>query len=272
MVLFLNPFPGSCGYHCMIPGFVFKGRRHRAYIDHLQQILPRAESYPCNFKRKCPRLFSSIDELKEHTKSEHVLVEHNQGLDVNVRTVSIVPIPCKCVLVSCGGRVFNSTRDLSLHINTFHKNEHRPCMFKNCDALFRPDAASRNHFRLQHFKKGDVVLKGCHLLAQSVNPDTGPPIVGAVEHLESPSEVPLDLHGDEGDFSEEDMVADPPDDAVEDEKDIEHHCLMSYADFLNRLVNSDSIPVIKVNKIAAEYLLQSQESVKIFSHGQYSGN
>ena len=143
-----------------------------------------------------------------------------------------------------------SIRDLTLHINSYHKNESRVCIFNNCDQVFAPGSISRNHFRLKHFLPGKTLLKEQYKVSICV---------GESHDIsdEMLLEYPIENNTDTSDGINLETT-----DLSFPEEDVEDSCLKSFADFTNRLLTIQNIPANTIDKICEEYLKQQIESSK----------
>ena len=122
----------------------------------------------------------------------------------------------------------------------------------NVGKTFNDGEVSRNHFRLKHFKINDVKLKACH----SVAPET----VSNSVLIHEDNVVTLDLEQicDNQDYAEDDGS-----DSISvagDNEECHNFFMMSYCDFLNRLINVHFIPVSTVKIIAEQYLHLCKQS------------
>ena len=238
------------GYPCTFLGCMFVSSRYRAYLKHLKRIHPSAENYRCFFKQRCQRNFNSVDDLEEHVKVNHSQSRVSQHSDQSAGSSQLLQVSCKCNMLSCGEQIFNSTKNLALHINKVHRKENRICIFKNCERKFGAGSESRFHFQQKHFKAGFLTLKDVHLIA-SVS--TTLPLSGeSVENL-GPD---LNISSEASDNSVDEVSDDVDVDVEDDEK----HFMMAYCDFINRLINYKFIPVSTVKDISSEFLKQSQQS------------
>ena len=247
------------GYRCTFIGCLFRGRIHRQFLNHLKTVHRTAESFLCSFQHKCRRHFEKVDELLDHVKIDHALAQPPSSDNNRTLTsgVDVISNSCRCNMVSCGQKVFNSFKKLASHVINDHVKEPRFCIFSNCDQTFNANAKStlRNHFRTKHFDLNKDDLKSVHQMG-SVQSD----------HL---------VLQNSGDTVEQDEVQDIEDEAEIDDDDVddavenkeeeqvdENHFMMAYADFINRLINFKFIPITTVKLIAAEYLQQAQQSAK----------
>ena len=241
----------NSGFPCQVLGCCFKGSRHRDYINHLQKIHPSSEKYYCNYGRKCRRNFGSISDLEYHVSNSH--------LQHAISDASLTKNTCKCTMLSCGEKLFDSYHNLASHLNTVHLKQTRDCIFDGCGKTFNDGEVSRNHFRLKHFKINDVKLKACH----SVAPET----VSNSVLIHEDNVVTLDLEQicDNQDYAEDDGS-----DSISvagDNEECHNFFMMSYCDFLNRLINVHFIPVSTVKIIAEQYLHLCKQSTTARTEG-----
>ena len=240
-------------YLCMFPGCLFQCGGHRGYLSHLQHVHPHSEMYRCNYRKICQRNFLNLEDLRIHVDSFH-RVPTNKLTRQPIKS-GLIGVSCKCLKLSCGQKVFDSARELTLHLNTKHFNENRVCCFLDCKTTFNPGSASRHHFGRKHFTPGLCVLKSSHVIGGL---PSQPPLE-SLSILPSDSTDSADLYC-EG-MDEEEESADETGDNVEDDKvGIQYE--MAYADFLNRMVTVRFIPVTTANEIAAEYLSQARLASK----------
>ena len=277
------------GYPCFLVGCLFRGRRHRHYVKHLETIHPSTNEFPCSYNHRCLRNFSSVDELKDHVKSLHYDQRGNEMQTES--TENLLEMSCKCIMVSCGEMVFQSIRNLATHMNTTHKKEPRECIFLGCGAKFAPHSVSRNHFCIKHFKPKQTILKPVHILNQvpiggygSTADEQGIVLdstaVGQdIDMLNESESQEEDFENDIENSDQSDPEdGDPPrpmrfnpveggcsrgnQSTETSDIEVENFFLMSYADFLNRLINYKFIPISSVHEIAAEFFNQSRRSAQ----------
>ena len=257
----LDPSIKFKDYCCMIPGCLFKCSRHRLYITHLQRVHSSSGNFQCNFKQDCLRVFSTIEDLKDHVKEDHTSkkeLSHGLVSLQNQPSDPVISFPCKCSMVRCGQQGFSSLRELATHMNIFHKGEFRPCIFEGCQHKFNPGQESRKHFRNKHFDIGKTALKAGFVIPlghSSLVVDNSDIQVHVDEEIESDENLE-EIRRDNNNETEEEDVEDP------DKSDSARHFLMAYADFINRMINVDCIPSKTANKLANEYFCQMKESSK----------
>ena len=243
------------GYGCFYLGCRYEGSRHKEYIRHVKLCHPRASNVVCKFKNQCARQFADIQSLLVHLKCDHT---NNAKLSVgglSAKRHNVLSVPCKCNLMSCGARHFPNIKDLITHINTFHRNEHRKCIFLNCKKVFPPLYNSQQHFRQVHGKEGSVQeLKEVHMVAPACQF-----VLGLVNDA---SETLVDdvLGADEVYDDESDI--DGLENVILSEDEAEYF-LHYYADFLNRLAHFKFIPHSTVQDISMELLASSTRSLKL---------
>ena len=251
-------------YQCPLVGCLFTARTHRSYVAHLERIHARNDQFTCFYRQKCPRNFSSTDLLNEHFERDH-LKRQPAGEDVtnnlNARGQILFKSSCRCNMLSCGEMVFKSVSDLASHMNTAHRDEPRECIFRDCDVKFKPKSVSRNHFRQKHYTSNKVALKSVHLMKEAqIQENENYSDQNEEEQLNQVNDDDYSMENDENGQSED------GDDSVDiegnNEDEMEHLFMMSYANFVNRLVNFKFIPVTSVQEIASEFLSQSLRSQK----------
>ena len=148
----------SRNYQCCLIGCLFQTAKHRKYLQHVKTVHSSHESLLCNFMHKCERQFSSFQLLLDHVKEIH---GNAQARDVHPLSVQphgvsqvqadlVLDIPCKCDMISCGGKHFASVGNLMTHINTAHVDEERWCIFDKCSVRIKRGARSNRHFHLKH--------------------------------------------------------------------------------------------------------------------------
>ena len=255
------------GYRCFLSGCFFSGRRHREYINHLVKAHSNREKFTCNFKMECKRIFRSVDDLEDHVKTHHCNQAASQVLAIGY---SAMFISCKCTLISCGQKQFESIRELVAHINNDHKMQPRECIFRDCPQIFKAGSVSRNHFLLKHLKCNQVTLKNNHIVQNRSGKEytnNGFCDVTMDSHVTNDQNlnieaVTLSTDDRDLDFNEEYVME------IDVEEDCENDELlfkMDFCDFLNRLVNEKYLPMSTVNSIAREYLslaIKAQKRIK----------
>ena len=239
------------GYDCCYSGCRFLASRHKSFVRHLKQTHPRATNIKCNYKKKCIRILTNIDDLVEHVKEDHSSLVKTSH--VQYRGASLpVDIPCLCNLHSCGSQHFPNIEKLMTHINTFHHSDSRSCIFDDCNKQFPPSYNSRHHFRQKHINTKKLKLKATHTLNSQVLadfPDTS-------SDVDDENEIEdfydsLDIDGLDNSTHEE------PD------EDCEKYFLDYYADFLNRLVHDKFIPQSTVQEISDEYYENTKKAGEV---------
>lgn len=245
------------GFPCSLVGCLFRGERHRDYVQHLEKIHSTSTPFQCKVGHECIRNFDSISDLKSHVKLDHQ--RRNVGQNKPLESASGVQLQdqVKCNMLSCGGEIFSKTTELTSHMNIRHKLEFRDCVFKDCDTKFNPNAASRNHFRQKHYTQNKVALKPVHLLVEvsEENEQGGGDIAEVDDGIwDDASSDCEDGNVEDGNDEDENIES-----CQEESKD-DDYFLMAYADFINRLITYKFIPVTSVKAIATEFLNQSQRS------------
>ena len=247
------------GFPCSLVGCLFRGKRHRDYVNHLERTHSTSAPFQCSFGRTCVRNFDCIRDLKNHVNTFHKSkANEDQILQQNpaVHGGEQFQVSVKCGMLSCGGVVLPSVQELTSHINTTHKAEYRECVFKDCNTKFGPNSVSRNHFRLKHYIPKKVVLKSIHIIREEATSmvDTDPNNDEQVETIDSDNVNDYSENFDVEEEEEEDLQ-------INFEED-DTFFMMAYADFINRLITYKFIPVTSVKEIAAEFLNQSRRSSK----------
>ena len=243
-------------YNCCLSGCRFEARRHKDYCKHIKNAHPSLKSITCNFRKTCKRVFSNIETLIDHVKKEHSNVE-TAGTDLIRKHAAVMEVPCKCDLISCGGKYFENTRQFMTHFNTVHLGDPRECIFANCSKKFPANSESRKHFNIKHKALNHMVLKAQHLLQA---PTLAPvlPLADAAAEAASNSCDEADDNDQMYDlFDIDDLENTVPDEESED------YFLHYYCDFLNRLVHHKFIPVKTVQEIFEEYYSSAKKSKEI---------
>ena len=235
-------------YGCCLVGCLFSSPFHRKYIRHLKLVHVKYDSYLCQFKHKCERRFTSIHLLNEHLTEAHSAAKPKASQTRQAE--SDFKIPCKCILRNCNGLSFRDVKELLGHINNFHVNEHRACVFENCSVKFKPGSASRHHFRLKHLDVNNITLKDTHLVLANLAVNS--------EGMESEVDEPIDVI----DFASEnyDEICECYGEEEDDEGD-EDFFLKAYADFFNRMCHFKFVPHSTMQTIATEFLEHSLKAV-----------
>ena len=250
------------GIACSFVGCFYKGKRHRNYINHMKEIHPNQTSYRCEYKRHCKRNFASIEQLENHVKTEHIEPNHPSNQRMITPSLRVI---CKCGMISCGQKRFNSIKDLMGHVNNDHSQEPRICIFEHCAQIFKAGSVSRHHFRIKHLQKSLIILKKEYRLPNvtSILPNdelfVDQPLVGqgSVENElggESNENSSVEDQSDMEDSSDSESFSDKD----HDKSDL--FFMMAYCDFLNRLTNIKYIPASSVKCIASEYISIAKKS------------
>ena len=237
-------------YDCQVVGCKFKHKWFREILRHLQQFHMGLNQFKCNFKKICPRVFRTIDQLENHYKQAHTKQSKIATENLPRMIARTAEIRCRCSFVNCRGTNFKKISDLTNHINVFHKNERRSCIFRGCQREFIPKKESRHHFRY-HFNKGDTDLK-----QQNIHDD----LIGRQEPSSNrtlcPGEEDHDLNDEQREEFQYDSEVEDENREQEDEDSFEtalEHALFSYAQFLNEIGNVDCLPSKTVTKISTQY-------------------
>ena len=240
-------------YKCCLVGCLFTTPIHEKYISHLRAVHVKYNRYLCQYKHNCERRFTSMDLLNEHMRETHsrsLLPNAEQTEEIGEATFKR---PCKCVLRSCNGLKFVDMKTLMTHINIFHQDETRECIFDGCSVRFKEKSTSQNHFRLKHLNQNRIKLKITHL----VMPDFP---VGRFDGDE------FNIGGETAFESEDIDVYDCQNDSdeelseVDDEND-DDFFVKAFADFMNRMCHVKFVPHSTMQTIAAEFLEHSIKSV-----------
>ena len=250
------------GYRCSLVGCRFVSDRHKSYIVHLRKDHPNIKQVTCNFRKECKRTFPSTDLLVQHLKNSHTTQKEVASTVQPAIVAAHVNIACKCNRLSCGASQFENTNQLITHWNTYHSNEERDCIFRDCDTTFGKSSMSRNHFRLKHKNTGKLVLKDRHILSSSA-PGPGPTLTdegcdrdGMDQDQSSYNVVEEEA---EIEYNEDDLNVI---DNFEEEDLNEEYYLDYWADFLNRMGHYSYIPQTTVTDIATEYLQNAKKSME----------
>ena len=248
----------SIPYQCCFSGCRFEARQHRDYVRHIKVVHPRVDNVKCNYRKSCLRVFTNIDNFIKHVKDDHANRANSNIQVLGRKSDNNVDVSCKCVLHSCGSRHFQNVKDLMTHLNTFHLNDTRKCIFDNCNSQFRPGYLSRYHFRKKHKDLNLMQLKRAHL----VNPND---YVGGREEFIAEETYLYD--GEVDNIIEDDYDSFEFDSLEVDEGELktenEDFFLKYYADFLNRMAHFKFIPQSTVQEIAEEYYEHSKKSLKV---------
>ena len=241
------------GYSCQLIGCHFRTTRHRWYLKHLDEIHPRLSSHYCMYKKSCRRNFTTIVDLRTHAQDEHFRRNCNASSTGDM----VLSEECKCVMLSCGQKRFGSIKELVKHVNNFHHNETRVCVFERCDQIFNAGSVSRNHFQKKHFKLQSLTLKpACKIPGGGLQVEDADDIV---QDETGCMLVAADMpEMDELCFSDEELV-----DAKEEDENRELQFQMAYADFLNRLTSYHHVPLKTVRIVATEYILMTKKALAV---------
>ena len=246
------------GFPCSLVGCLFRGPRHRDYVKHLEKTHSTSTPFQCQVDHECIRNFDSISDLKIHVRFDHGRGKFSQTKPLESASGVELQDPVKCNMLSCGGEIFSKTTELTSHMNIRHKLEFRSCIFKDCDAKFNPNAATRNHFRQKHYIQNKVALKSVHLIEEVFQTPSlegnGQGEVDNVEVADGMWDDDISSEGEDGNGEDENIES-----CQEESKDYDYF-LMAYADFINRLITYKFIPVTSVKAIASEFLSQSRRS------------
>ena len=250
------------GYDCCFSGCRFQASRHTQYVVHLKRTHPHVSNIKCNFKKVCIRMFNTIEDLIAHVKIDHSSVATYTESEVGKETRKVNPVdtPCKCNLFSCGSQHFRNVQELMTHINVFHQNDSRQCIFQGCDKQFPPSYTSRNHFRRKHLFSRKMSLKNLHIL----NPISGTESQDFFEDIPDNTDQVEDEDGfgDHYDDLDIDHLENCEEDPADDDESLRYF-LDYYADFLNRLVHEKFIPKTTVQDIADEYFLNTTKAQRV---------
>ena len=236
-------------YKCSLVGCLFSTSFHRKYIKHLKSVHVRHDNYLCQFKHECRRRFTTFQLLSDHIKEEHIANKSEKPREVRNNIELGFKIPCQCIMRSCNGRKFVDLKELLSHINNFHLEDPRECVFENCAVKFNAGSASRNHFRIKHLTRNMISLKETHLVMPNL---TIRPAVSVSDDIEvsEVEEVNIETCNDM-----EFDTAEDPDDVSEGEgsEDEEDFFLKAYCDFMNRMCHFKFVPHSTMQAIALEF-------------------
>ena len=268
------------GYFCSYVGCMFKARKHKLYLKHLENVHFMDQNLICNYQQKCKQRFRDIFGLKDHVEKMHKVTsstgssssrstntssqvcERNDSHGVAKRkhnTTVTLPLHCKCELITCGNQLFPNLKKFMAHVSKFHHLETRICIFKNCSKAFPAEFESRFHFYRDHTTVGKTELRDELLITPcpviSNNPDSvnvGP------EDEETNSMVVEDY---------DDTLVDEEDDGLSEEEYNSTDYLIDitkmYADFFNRLAFQHMVPQTTIDLIVSEYLSILKRSINM---------
>ena len=206
-------------------------------------------------------MFNTIEDLIAHVRLDHSSVANTDTeTSEEGRRENPVDIPCKCNLFSCGSQHFRNVQELMTHINVFHQNDTRQCIFEGCDKQFPPAYSTRNHFRRKHVSSRRMNLKTLHFIYTITGAESQAffdVIPDNADQVEDEDEF-----GDHYDALDIDFVENGEEDPADDAESLRYF-LDYYADFLNRLVHEKYIPKTTVQEIADEFLRNTQKSQKV---------
>lgn len=218
-------------------------RVHREYIRHLGSS-HRQGPLLCNYRKKCIRTYRSISGLKNHIQNDHGF--HDQRIVRGSEAVRLIQFSLKCEFAHCG-EVHNSKVKLLQHYKIAHRKEKKPCIFEDCDTTVDLFSSLVKHIKKKHDGKNHALKK------QIVcNSDSG----------SLSSELPAESQDldQESSFDDEEQSTV----LVEDEDEEEYSLKdgideqqttsfeLGYAEFLNRLLCFQFIPMATIVKINAE--------------------
>ena len=251
-------FSKTRNYLCCLVGCLFATEKHRSYIHHLKSVHHTYDRLECNFMHQCRRQFPTVHLLLGHIGECHS--GRSQGEAEGGGEQIEEDVPCKCDLLSCGGKKFRNIFLLMTHISTFHSEENRICIFDQCSTKFKKGYQTSRHFRIKHKLTNRLTLKAKHLLEETnelaiVNDETDEP-----ENNRVPDIVEHDEYYNDNDWPLLDVEANRGSAVDEVEECDKNYFLMQYADFLNRLCQFHFIPQRTVTKIADEYRQNSLKS------------
>ena len=244
------------GYSCCLTGCLYRTYGHRQYIKHLQKVHFNHTRLVCKYMNKCMREFTSMQLMIQHIKQSH---SSAPVPPIVVECTESVAVACKCDMISCGGKKFNSVKHLMTHINTDHMKDHRVCIFEECEQKFANNAESRHHFSKRHIKLNKTKLKSRHLVNPEQNSDIG---VSGLQ-LDSEEIQYPDMYTEE-DLSLLECSIDSDSDAAEDVNNCEDkNFLKAYADFLNRMCYEKHVSLTTMNLIASDFSYQLKKSTEM---------
>ena len=244
------------GYSCTFTGCFWNGSKHRQYIEHVRRVHFLNKNILCNFGKKCPEQFDTVQALIKHTEDHHKKKKSCQTLsrqevskksDIGINLMS----PTRCNLCS---QIFNSLKPLMTHYNTVHSLERRPCIFKNCRSVFNPESPSRIHFLRYHKRKDALELKEEFCLLDQTSQIR-------VDNLEDElncnpgNEAEDDGNNDDNDFVESAESGCEEEENRETIRDSEkENFLKVLCDFYNQLSHNYMVPHSTVQFIANQFL------------------
>ena len=239
-------------YECQIVGCKQQETKYRNILRHLRRCHSGIDRIKCNFKKVCPRMFSSVAQLESHFNSDHTIQSQRAENHPSFLARS-AEVHCKCSFVNCRNREFRRISELTGHLNVFHKSDYRSCVFKNCDRRIKPDVDSRYHFKT-HYNKGETELKDQNLVQSrdqtfQIEMDTG-----EVPYLPQTDTEEVNL-----DHSFEDVGVLGENDHSHSHEEVSFDALLkdmmfSYANFLNELAHVQCIAASTVQKITDQFL------------------
>ena len=100
------------GYSCTFTGCFWNGSMHRQYLEHVRRVHFLNKNILCNFGKKCPEQFDTVQALTKHTEDHHKKKKSCQTLsrqdasknsDIGINLMT----PTRCNLCS---KIFNSLK------------------------------------------------------------------------------------------------------------------------------------------------------------------
>ena len=143
----------------------------------MKVVHPNCNRFLCNFRRKCRRWFSSIDEFENHTNSHVVNGRSNVRNLLTTKYVSELDEAMKCFEAECKGKQFGNRKVLEQHINSGHFSRDTICIYENCDFLLKSGSRFRDHFRRKHNENRTTNLKPIYLVSPSLTINTNLSVV-----------------------------------------------------------------------------------------------
>ena len=244
------------GYSCTFTGCFWNGSEHRKYQEHVRRVHFLNKNILCNFGKKCPEQFDSVQALTKHAEDHHKKKKSCQTLsrqevskksDIGINLMT----PTRCNLCS---KIFNSLKPLMTHYNTVHFFERRPCIFKNCQSVFNPESISRQHFLRYHKRKEALELKEEFCLLDQTSQIR-------VDNLEDELNCNPGNEADDGGNNEDNDFEESAESGCEEEENREtirdsekENFLKVLCDFYNQLSHNYMVPHSTVQFIANQFL------------------
>ena len=248
------------GFSCSYVGCFFRGRVHKMYMKHLNNVHFADNNLLCNFNKRCKERFPDLGALREHVDSRHLGNKNSRNstgnneygipADLQARSSNSLSLgqPCQCNLTSCGGKKFPNLKKLMVHYSNVHNLERRMCIFKDCNKEFSPQFSSRMHFYRHHSSPNTKILKEEFLIVTtpSISTNSFDDINPGREDETSVTADDLDIYlSEEEDLQNEHSAV---------EQDSLENVTKKYADFLNRLAFHHMVAQTTIDIVVKEYL------------------